>query len=258
MGQKGGFASFGRLFPVPFAEARTFAPQFDIDGSKRSMIATMDNLKSLDLTGLKTVFEPTVDESKLANVKLRLAEGRCITTRERKQITARLTRTRNAVSQIKALPKRGESLHCILNGEFALFDFINAVLELSSKPISDLTVATLGFSKGNCEALDQLVTDGKVKRVSILCSHYFAAADSEIYAQMVELCQKHGFPIAAMRTHAKLLLMAVGRRRLVVESSANLRSCHNVEQATMYDNARLYGFHRKWINELLAKGAESK
>lgn len=222
------------------------------------MIQTIDNLKSLDLAGLRTVFEPTIDESKLANVKLRLADGRCITTREAKKLTARLTRTRNAVSQIKALPKRDESLHCILNGTFALWDFVPAVLELTGEPIRDLIVATLGFSKNNVAALAELIDAGQVKHVSVLCSHYFSAADSDIYAQMVELCQKHGFPIAAMRSHAKLLLMAVGRRRLVVESSANLRSCHNVEQATLFDNPKLYEFHGKWIQELLDKGRESQ
>jgi hypothetical protein len=71
---------------------------------------------------------------------------------------------------------------------------------------------------------------------------------------MCELAGKHGFRIAALRTHAKLLLIATGEARIVVESSANLRSCHNVEQATVFNDAELFDFHRKWIDDLLTKG----
>ena len=201
-------------------------------------------------------FYAGVDETKLANVKLRLSEGRCLTTKERKRETVMLNRSRAASKQLGRLPDRGESIHCILNGSFALFDFIPAALELSGEPIDFLTVATLGFSKANVEALSQLVDAGQVNHVSILCSHYFSAADSEIYSQMVELCAKHGFPIAAMRTHAKLLLMSIGSRTLAIESSANLRSCHNCEQATIFNDRALYDFHHEWIRELLDKGAE--
>ena len=103
-----------------------------------------------------------------------------------------------------------------------------------------------------------MLTAGQVKRVEgVLCSHYFAAAtiDGEIYKHMSELADKHGFRLAAMRTHAKVLLMAIGERRLVVESSANLRSCHNVEQATVFDDPQVYDFHRGWVTELLQQGA---
>ena len=106
--------------------------------------------------------------------------------------------------------------------------------------------------------LAALIDAGQVKRLAVLCSTYFAAAgiDGAIYAQMVELCQKHAFPIAALLTHAKILLMAVGERRIVAESSANLRSNHNVEQATILDCPELYDFHAAWMRDLLAKGGK--
>ena len=213
----------------------------------------LDELKAIDTAGLKMIFEPTIDESKLANVKLRLADGRCLTTRQHRRRMATLNRASKAAEQIGKLPSHGESLHCILNGSFALFDFIPAALQLAGDPIDELVACTLGFSARNVQTLGQLVDAGQVKRVAVLCSHYFAAADAPIYAHAVALCVKHGFRIAAMRTHAKLLLMAIGKRRLIVESSANLRSCHNVEQATIYDDPTLYDFHRGWIDELINK-----
>jgi hypothetical protein len=92
---------------------------------------------------------------------------------------------------------------------------------------------------------------GDVQAVEVLCSHYFAAADSDVYQHMAALAKKHDFRLAALRSHAKLLLFAIGKRRIVVESSANLRSCSNVEQATLFDDPSIYKFHRDWVLELL-------
>lgn len=214
-----------------------------------------DELKTFEMCDIAPFFSG-VEESKLANVDLRLERGQCTITKQQKRRTADLVRRAKAAEQIGRLPGRDESLHCVLNGEFALWDFVPAAIELSGQKISELTIATLGFSKRNCEALDELIGAGQVKRVAILCSHYFSAADSEIYAHMTELAAKHDFPIAAMRTHAKLLLMALGKRRIVIESSANLRSCHNCEQATIFDNPKLFRFHRDWIHGLLARGSQ--
>ena len=210
-------------------------------------------MKQFDTNALKP-FYAGVDEAKLANVNLRLDHGRTTTTTQHRRRMATLDKVTAAAAQIGNLPGPGEALHCVLNGTFALFDFIPAAIQLAGAPIEELMIATLGFSARNVAALGQLIVAGDVRRLSILCSHFFAAQDAEIYSAAVELCQKHRFPIAAMRTHAKLLLMQIGDRRLVVESSANLRSCHNVEQATVFDDPGLYAFHHEWIHKLLTQG----
>jgi hypothetical protein len=221
------------------------------------MLHQSNAIKPLDMTKIRP-FYPASDESKLPNVDLRLPEGRTLTTRQHKRSMVLLSKARKAAQQLERLPDQGETIHAVLNGEYALWDFVPAVLELSGQPIDNLTICTLGFSRNNVEALSELVEAGQVKRLSVLCSTYFAAAgvDGAIYSQMVELCAKHGFPIAALRTHAKILLMATGERRIVIESSANLRSCHNVEQATILDCPELFDFHSAWMRELLEKGGK--
>ncbi len=212
-----------------------------------------NELKPFDMSTIQP-FYPAADESTLANVSLRLPENRRMLRRQRQRSTRVLNKHRAAVQTIEKLPAPDESLHCVLNGSFALADFIGAVLELSGRPLDHLAIVTLGFSKANVESLDQLITASQVKRLDILCSHYFAAADAQIFAQAAALCSKHGFRIAAMRTHAKILLLKTGAHSIVVESSASLRSCHNVETATMFNDAGLFDFHRAWIDELLTKG----
>lgn len=39
-------------------------------------------------------------------------------------------------------------------------------------------------------------------------------------------------------------------RTITIESSANLRSCKNMEQMTLYGDPGLYSFHTGWIEGL--------
>ena len=49
-----------------------------------------------------------------------------------------------------------------------------------------------------------------------------------------------------------MLTLADGRR-LTFESSANLRSCMNIEQVSAFGDPGLHDFHRTWIDELFAR-----
>ena len=92
-----------------------------------------------------------------------------------------------------------------------------------------------------------------MRDVAIAASTYFGAQDKPIYDHAVDFCLAHGFRIKALRSHAKLLLMHIGSRYFVVESSANMRSCRNVETACIFQSQTLFDFHKKWIDELLER-----
>jgi hypothetical protein len=80
---------------------------------------------------------------------------------------------------------------------------------------------------------------------------------ADIATPLAEALHRRGHSIAAIRCHAKILLMELtDGRHIVVESSANLRSCRNIEQFTMTDDHDLLLFHRGWMLELL-KDAKS-
>jgi len=44
-------------------------------------------------------------------------------------------------------------------------------------------------------------------------------------------------------------------RRFAVESSANLRSCRNIEQITLTQAADLHDFHAGWISHVITAAA---
>src|SRR5262245_6873396 len=98
---------------------------------------------AFSLDGIQPFYAPTIDETKLANVKLRLDGDRTITTDQAEQLTAVLHRSRRALATLTRLPKPSQAIHCVLKGAYALFDFIPAVLQLAGCPIDHLRVATL-------------------------------------------------------------------------------------------------------------------
>lgn len=160
---------------------------------------------------------------------------------------------RTAAETLRAIPTANQATHLVINGRFALWDFVPALLLLAgeSVTIESLHLATLGFSRKNVLELTTLLDARKISRVSLLCSHYFKGTSGGIYeyAQAELAARRQRF--ASVRTHAKLVLARFSDgRTLTFESSANLRSCRNIEQLVVCGHPDLYRFHTQWIDEL--------
>jgi hypothetical protein len=77
----------------------------------------------------------------------------------------------------------------------------------------------------------------------------------EIYANLHQELTRRGHRCAAIRSHAKIMLFELTDGRcLTWESSANLRSCRNVEQAVFTNDKDLLRFHRNWMSEAMVDG----
>lgn len=162
-------------------------------------------------------------------------------------------KTANAIDHIKAIPAPGVSLHCVTKGNYPLFDVVAAMLAIIAPAVmEELWLATLGFSAKNMADLFAMLDDGSVKKVRVVCSCYFRSLSAEIYNPMAEGLEKRGHRIIALRNHAKIILARTSAgHHVAIEASANLRSCRNVEQFTMSNDASLYEFHRDWMARLL-------
>lgn len=159
----------------------------------------------------------------------------------------------HASEAIGRLPGPDEALHLVVSGRFALWHMVPATLALSGTRIAELTIATLGFSKQNIAALCDLLDIHRISKCRILASHYFKGTSGSIYQFAEEQFAKRPdrTSFLSVRNHAKLLLMKlIDGRTFTVESSANLRSCKNIETMTVIGDPALYDFHRAWIDEL--------
>lgn len=164
----------------------------------------------------------------------------------------RLDEVKQAVAQIERLPDLDEAVHAILDGRFNAWDIVPAIVKLSEPGIvSDLAIATLGYSMKNARELFALIDAGKIAATTFLCSHYFAKASSKEFEFLRSGMTERGHTVRAARSHAKVIAAKLTDGRcVVVEMSSNLRSCKNYEQICMTQSPELFAWHKKWISEI--------
>ena len=215
------------------------------------------SLKCLDLDGLQRVFgDELAGHEQDARRELRGDRAYRRTLTKRTMVDAR--QTANAVAHIGRLPAPGETIHLVCAGGYSLYHHIEAVLQIAAPvTIRYLGIATLGFSRENLERLIALLDAGTIGRLDFLYSVYFRSNEREICERLAHELTTRGQRVLSMRTHCKLLLIELGdgRDAYTIESSANLRSCKNLEQSTFTNHVGLLQFHRRWLDELFQGGS---
>lgn len=158
-----------------------------------------------------------------------------------------LSKIPNAVRLIRPLPVPGETIHALMGGDFACWDLAPAILDLAGKPADELWIATLGFNAQNNWHLCRLMDEGRIANAHVLASDYFAKADAPTFNEARAALGRRGGHLTSTRNHAKVIALAIGRDFYVVEGSANMRSCNNLEQFTLTNDRAVFQFHRRWI-----------
>jgi len=179
-------------------------------------------------------------------------------TRGNRRTMKELLQVANAAHAIDRLPDADESVHIIMSGNFNAWDIVPACLKLADAPLESLHVATLGFNKRNASELLRLIDDGSIGSVAFLCSCYFRDQNRGEFAYLADGLEERGHRIAAARSHAKVIAMRfTDGRCCTTESSANLRSCRNLEQMTLHGSPALHDFHAAWIQEQMTHGRDT-
>lgn len=163
-------------------------------------------------------------------------------------------RERNAIEQLLTLPAESESLHFIVDGRFEPCDLIPAIRRLSHPAtIARLDISTLGFNTDNVATIARGMDQQKIGQVLLICSHYFSKAEPAAFQNLQQEIGGRGGRVAALRTHAKLMLLEMTDGRcFTIEGSGNLRSCRSIEQFVLANDRPLLLFHRTWLDEYLA------
>jgi hypothetical protein len=216
-----------------------------------------DSLPTFDLDGFEPLFDELTGEHKSAAVEL---SDDYKHVRQPIRSMKDMRRVANAAKHLDGLPAAGETWHLISKGNNSQWDFIPAVLELAAPAtIAYLGIATLGFSKSNLEELLLLLDAGTVAQVDFLYSVYFKSVEKSACERLQYELTRRGHRVACCRTHAKIILMQLSSgENFTIESSANLRSCRNLEQSTFSNDAALLQFHRCWMRDLFENFKEQK
>lgn len=148
------------------------------------------------------------------------------------------------------MPGPGESLHLIVPGNFVLGDAVPRWFDLFDG--ADVVIATLGMSAANMKLLVGMIALGKFRRVDVLVSTQFVSQEANILAEVISTVPNDAVRVFANRSHAKIICARDAKCVLLVEGSANLRSCDGVENITILNDANLTEFTFSWFAEILA------
>lgn len=182
-----------------------------------------------------------------------------VRTRRNRDTCLDLRKIKAAASQIGRLPDEGEAIHMLLGGDFNGFDLIPAMLDLAGAPFESLYITTLGFNLANNGQLCDLIDAGRIRSATVFCSEYFARTDPDVFNEAAANLAKRGHRMKSARNHSKLILARTAKgvtpadnrdAYYVSESSANLRTCNNLEQLTLIRSREVYEFHAAWIEEV--------
>ncbi|MCG2682519.1 MAG: hypothetical protein L6306_02770, partial [Planctomycetales bacterium] len=162
----------------------------------------------------------------------------------------------NAARHLDRLPEVGESFHGIMSGNFHAFAFLPAIVRLASgAKVAEANICTLGFNQVNTFELFDLLDKDDVKKCTFIFSCYYRSNEPEVADALIDGLRTRGQRVAVIRNHAKVILAELDDGRCFTwESSANMRSCRNIESYILTHDRPLLEFHRSWMNELLSRG----
>jgi len=163
---------------------------------------------------------------------------------------------KNAVDLVKEVKiKKGEQIHCIVNGSFIFGDFIEALLVEKKVIVDQMDISTLSMSQDNIDSLNNLLIKGYIKNLNLIVSNFWYShekADLIPYLYK-ELDYKNRFQLAVCRNHTKIILMKVNNSYFIMSGSANLRSSKNDEMFMIQESKQLYDFYNDWFIDKLDK-----
>ncbi len=157
----------------------------------------------------------------------------------------RLIRPENAQCIVDHMPKlEGDRLHAIAGGDFIFGSLFETITR--EERATRVYLSTLSLSAVNVDDLARSVAEERIGSLWILVSDYFSKTNQNIFTKLERVAGPR-IILGVARTHAKVALFDFGKRKLVIESSANLRSSGNIEQISAFADAELFEFHREWI-----------
>lgn len=215
-------------------------------------------LAAIDLDAVPAFYEEPAAAAR--DVEIGLEADRVHIRRPARRRAFNALHVANLAKALERLPAAGETWHIVCKGNWPAWAMVPRAIELAAaggqgQRVRWLGIATLGFSRDNADELLGLLDDGTVARADLLYSCYFKTNEDTLTSYLEHAIRQRGQRCKAIRTHAKIIAMdletTAGPAALVVESSANLRSCRNVEQFTITNDAGLLAFHRDWIDQLV-------
>lgn len=145
------------------------------------------------------------------------------------------------------------------SGHFSSISFVKMVGKHSK--INELFASTLCVGLKEIAEMDRMKKDGQLENArfvvgKIMESYARNSTRSRLYTGFAEICDKHGWGVAIVNNHSRIILMDTNEGKFVLETSSNLNENPKIEQFSFEKDAELYDFYYGILNTLFERGVE--
>ena len=161
----------------------------------------------------------------------------------------------------RELPAPGEVFKFLsLRGGVASLSFIKWVAD--HEIIEELQASTLRVGPKQYRYLDMMAKAGRLGSVRIITSTMQRDMDAKRgpnYAkEFHKIASRHGWDVAVVNNHSKIILMRTQSAHYVLETSSNLNENPKIEQYSFENNRELYEFYSHFFDCLTAKEGDDE
>lgn len=151
--------------------------------------------------------------------------------------------------------------YIIVNGEFCMGDFIEAMFVKNNWHSKKLQIATLSLNENNVDSLENLLDGGFIDSLDIVVSAFFFAHERNRVMKYLyhSLDKENRLQVGVTRSHCKICQFRTDEGlSIIIHGSANLRSSWNLEQIVVEDNEMIYNFNNEFLDEIIKRYATIK
>lgn len=159
-------------------------------------------------------------------------------------------RAKNVAVLKKVFPKNiyiGEEYHFITAGDVNAMAFPAQLFE--KERFSECYFSTWRMARPDVLTLDYWLSSGKMGSLMVLTGDFFRSCEPDIYAQLLDVLQKHQAKIQLFRNHCKIFLLGNDKNHYVIVGSANFTSNPRAEQTVILNDKEVYLFYRQWFED---------
>lgn len=184
-------------------------------------------------------------------------DNRYVKSKVAKEIPATKLKYSNALKLAEKIKlDKGIRYDVVVAGNFIFGDFIEAFITTNNAKCLQLTISTLSLDQNNVDSLVNLMKGDYVDQLNLIISDYFYAHERSSLIPYIydKLDVDNKFQLASASSHTKIAMFeTLGKKKIVIHGSANLRSSSNIEQFTIEENPGLYDFHLEYSSRIIEK-----
>jgi len=153
--------------------------------------------------------------------------------------------------------KKGETVFCLLTGDFVFGDFIGGFIQENNLEVKELTIISFSGGKVMYEMSEELIIQKWVKKINLVLSEYYLRTEIKKHNQTINQLSNYSkkykgiFNVFYTNTHQKIVLIETKQGgKVIMHGSANLKSSQSLEQLMIQENKELYDFNYKYFQSL--------